>query len=463
MDNLRIYVQEIYPLNILLKIVLPVLLLVATFFIGNYLVETGPKAKKKAGSERIPVVEVVPLKRQDYTVTVKASGVVKAGVQSNLVAEVSGRVLQVADDFKEGSYFKKNTVLVTIDKENYVNAVSIAKSDVVANQASLKQILEEQKSTQRSILLAKKNLALGKKEVLRLRGLWKKRLIARSLLDAEEQKMNQLQQKLQDLQGKENAYASRRLALEAKIQSARARLKQEQLNLARTTVRAPYAGRVLKKHVDIGQFVSTGTVLGQIYASDYVNVELPLSLSQYALLNIPEAFQNDGAKKGSKNKKFPLVTFHHKDGVHNNRWKGRIVRSSAALDTQSRQITVIARIDKPFEKKPGASAPVRIGQYLTARIQGKTFKNVFVLPPSAVRHNREILLLKDGKVDIVPINVLVNTSDVVVVDVQDTTRKISGGQLITTGLAQAIQGMKVISLDNKLADQKNKHKGDITK
>jgi len=402
---------------------------------------------------------VIPLKRQDYTVTVKASGIVKAGIQSNLVAEVSGRVLNVSDDFKEGSYFNKNTVLVLIDKANYLNSVSIAESDVVANQASLKQILEEQKSSQRSLHLAKKNLALGKKEVLRLRGLWNKRLIARSMLDAEEQKMNQLQQKLQDLQGKQNTYASRRLALEAKINSAKARLQQEKLNLSRTTVRAPYAGRVLKKNVDVGQFVSTGTVLGQVYATDYVNVELPLSLSQYALLNIPEAFQN-GAHK---NRKYPLVTFSHSDGVHNNSWKGRIVRSSAALDTESRQITVIARIDKPFEKKRGTSAPVRIGQYLSARIKGKTFKHVFVLPASAVRHNREILLLKDNKVDIVPIKVLLNTSDAVVVDLLHENQKISGGLLITTGLGQAIQGMKVISLEKKLADQNNKHKGDVTK
>ena len=444
-------------MNILLKIILPILLLVATFFIGNYLIETGPKAKKKAASERIPVVEVIPVKRQDYTVTVKTSGVVKAGIQSSLVSEVSGRVISVSDHFKEGSYFNKNKALIIIDNANYLNALSIAESDVIANQASLRQILEEQKSNQRSIHLARKNLDLGKKEVVRLRGLWKKRLIARSQLDAEEQKTNQLEQKLQDLQGKQNTYASRRAVIEAKINSAKARLKQEKLNLSRTIVKAPYAGRVQKKNVDVGQFVSIGTVLGQIYASDYVNVELPLSLSQYSLLDMPEAFRNGGIK----NQNFPAVTFSYSDELHKNSWKGRIVRSSAALDEESRQITVIARIDKPFEKKQGTSSPVRIGQYLTAKIQGKTFNNVFVLPPSAVRHNREIMLLKNGKVDIVPIKVLLNRSDATVVDVLKPDQKIAGASLITTGLSQAIQGMKVISLQNKLADQKNKNKDDV--
>jgi multidrug efflux pump subunit AcrA (membrane-fusion protein) len=445
-------------LNILFKIILPILLLVSTYFVGHYLLETGPGAKKKAATERIPVVEVVPLKREDYSVTVKTSGVVKAGVRSNLVSEVSGRVISVSENFKEGSYFNKNNELVVVDKANYLNAVSIAESDVLANQASLRQMLEEQKSNQRSIHLARKNLALGKKEVSRLQGLWNKRIIARSQLDAEQQKMNQLEQKLQDLQGKQNTYASRRAVLEAKINSAKARLKQEKLNLSRTIVKAPYAGRVQKKNVDVGQFVSTGTVLGQIYATDYVNVELPLSLSQYALLEMPQAFR--GGKP--ENHTFPPVIFSYSDEMHHDSWKGRIVRSRAALDEESRQMTVIARIDKPFEKRQGSHSPVRIGQYLSAKIKGKTFKNVFVLPPSAVRHNREILLLKDGKVDIVPIKVLFNSSDATVVDVFKAGQKVVGESLITTELPQAIQGMKVVSLQTKMAKQKHNKKGERT-
>lgn len=447
----------------MLKLITPILLLAGAFFLGKYLIATGPEPKKKATSATVPVVEVMPLKLKNYTVYIKASGIVKAGIQSNLVSEVAGKVVRISDDFQEGAYFDAKTTLIEIDKQNYLNSVSIARSDVAANMSNLKQLIEEEKSNSRSIKLAKRNLQLGNKEVVRLRGLWKKKLIARSLVDAEEQKQNQLEQKLQELQGKQNTYASRRSVIEAQINSAQARLKQEELDLSRTLIQAPYAGRVLKKNVDIGQFVSKGTVLGEIYATDYVNVELPLSLNQYELLGMQESFRN---KKVDQDK-LPEVTFTHADSTRKDSWKGRVVRSSAALDAESRLINVIVRIDKPFDlKKEDEEAeygvPVRIGQYLNARIKGKTFKDVYVLPPVAVRHNREILLLRDGKINIVPVNVVWNASDVTVVTSQ---QPLMGEHLVITSLNQAVEGMNVISLDEqlRLSEQKKKNKKQIEK
>lgn len=440
----------------MLKLITPILLLAGAFILGKYLIATGPEPKKKISTASVPVVEVMPLKAKNYTVYVKASGIVKAGIQSNLVSEVAGKVIRISDDFQEGAYFDAGTTLIEIDKENYLNSVSIAKSEVDANKSSLKQVIEEEKSNARSIKLAKKNLQLGNKEVLRLRGLWHKKLIARSLVDAEEQKQNQLEQKLQELQGKQNTYTSRRSVIEAQINSAKARLKQEELDLSRTLIKAPYVGRVLKKNVDVGQFVSKGTSLGEIYATDYVNVELPLSLNQYELLGMQESFRN----KKVNQKKLPEVIFTHSGNKRNDNWKGRIVRSSAALDAESRQINVIVRIDKPFDliqqdQATGYSVPLRIGQYLKARITGKTFKDVYVLPPVAVRHNREILLLRDGKIKIIPVNVVWNDSDVTVVT---SKQPLLDETLVITSLNQAADGMKVISLEEKLrlSEQKNK-------
>jgi len=445
----------------MLKIITPILLLIGAFFLGKYLIATGPEPKKRTSSERIQVVEVMPLKKEDYSVTINASGIVKAGVQSNLVSEASGKIVSISNDFQEGAYFNKNSDLVKIDKESYVNAVSIAQSDVAANRANLKQVIAEEKSNLRSIHLAKNNLALGKKETNRVSGLWKKRLIARSLLDSEEQKTNQLEQKLQDLQGKQNTYESRRLATEAKINASLARLKQEKLNLSYTSIKAPYAGRVLKKQVDVGQFVSKGTVLAEIYATDYVNIELPLSLNQYELLEMPEAFRNSDSKNSqNKMRQLPAVTFKVADSQHQSNWQGKIVRSSAALDTDSRQINVIARIDNPFDYKKEDSnensaplAPLRIGQYLKASIKGKTFKQVYVLPPAALRHNKEILLLREGKIDIVGVKVLWNAPEASVIS---SDQALEGQQLITTTLSQALQEMKVITLEQQRQKDKEK-------
>ena len=59
------------------------------------------------------------LKKTSYSVTIKASGIVRAGMQTNLVAEVSGRITKISDTFLEGNYFKKNQILLNIDNANY--------------------------------------------------------------------------------------------------------------------------------------------------------------------------------------------------------------------------------------------------------------------------------------------------------------------------------------------------------
>ena len=429
------------------KVIFPILALAGAVFLSKYLISTGPEPKKRPFVERSPVVEVITLKPEDYTVTLTASGMVKAGTQTSLVSEVSGKVLTISSKFQEGGYFSKGETLLTIDQENYKNTLAVVASDVAANRAQLTQLDEEQKSAKRSYQLAKNNLVLGKKEVSRLQGLLRKKVIARSFLDTELQKTNQLQQKLEDLQGRLNTFKSRKQAISAKISAVQARQKQERLNLSRTIIKAPYAGRVLEKKVDIGQFASKGTALGKIYATDYVEVALPLSLNRYELLGLPEAFKN----KAINQQDYPDVVFTNPNSIQKNQWKGKIVRTSAALDVNSRQITVIARVDNPFDAKQGLTSPLRIGQYIKAKIQGKTFKDVYVLPASAVRLNKEIMLLVDGKIHIVPVVTLWNSQRETVIKVSED---VASKQLITTTLTQATEGMKVLTVEQQ--KQKNK-------
>ena len=443
----------------MLKILLPIIMLIGAIFLGKYLIATGPKAKKKPFVERLPVVEVQKLKARNYTVSIKASGVVRPGIQTNLVAEISGKVLNISDKFLEGNYFKKGDILLKIDASNYQNSLAISQSDVAANQANLSQLNEEEKSTKRSYYLAQKNLKLGRKELSRLHNLWKKKLIARSAVDAEEQKINQLQQRLEELQGKLNTFASRKLAIKAKINAARSRQKQDRLNLSKAVIKAPYAGRVLQRNVDIDQYVGTGTSLGKVYATRFVYVDLPLSLNQYELLGIPESFENSAENSKQTNKKMPIVTFSSTNSRHKSHWNGQIVRTSAALDVDSRQIKVIAKIDKPFiakkNQKQGNSVPLKIGQYLNAKIEGKTFKNVYILPSSVVRQNKEILLLEENKVHIVPVEVIFNTSTSTIVK---TKESVENKRLIITPMSQATEGSRVITLKEKIKKDQQKEK-----
>jgi len=377
---------------------------------------------------------VQTLQARDYTVEIKASGTVRARTQSNLVAEVAGRITTMSPDFEEGGYFDKGDVLLQVDTSDYRNAIQIAENELAASQSSLQQLATEEAASRRSLQLAQNNLRLGQQELQRVRRLWDRRLIARNVLDQEMQRINQLRQQVDDVQAKLDAIPSRRATIQANMNSARARVEREKLNLGRTRVFAPYEGRVLDQQVDIGQYVSPGTVLGVVYATDYVEVDLPLSLTQYSLLDMPEAFRDQAIDAAS----LPRVNFVGTSSDAT--WQGQVVRSAAALDEDTRQINVIARIDNPYETSSGATTPVRIGQYLSARIQGKTLRNVYVLPPVAVQQGKEILLLRDNKIAPQAVELLWNSETEMVVR---ATEDLNGEQVIVTALAQATPGMTV--------------------
>ena len=61
-------------------------------------------------------------------------------------------------------------------------------------------------------------------------------------------------------------------AAKARVLSARSTLTKAQLDLERTKIVAPFAGRVLQQLVDLGQVVSNGAQLAEIYATDLVEV-----------------------------------------------------------------------------------------------------------------------------------------------------------------------------------------------
>ncbi|MFN3786678.1 MAG: efflux RND transporter periplasmic adaptor subunit, partial [Thiothrix sp.] len=254
------------------KLILPLLVIAAGIGLGKLLLATAPEAEKAPQEIRPIVVETQPLQAQSYQVKLKAAGIVRTQTQTNLVAEVAGKVLEIAPHFQVGAYFNAGETLVKLDAANYSNAVTIAAGE-----------------------LAQKQLALQEQQV--------QAKLARHDWNLLADKQNRTQ----------SDFAARLphlAAAEAALQAAAAKLQQEKLNLARTRITAPYNGRVLEKRVDVGQYVTPGTVLGVIYASDALEVHLPLSVAQYALLQIPEAFRDKAADTNA----MPLVEIRPSQG-----------------------------------------------------------------------------------------------------------------------------------------------------
>ena len=324
------------------KFILPIIVL----FIGNavavLLMFSGPEVKKQAKKRHFPLVETQLLTPQSYTIKVSSSGKVNASTQTKLVAEVSGRIIKLADNFQDGAFFAKGDILLQIDDADFLNAVTVAKAEVEQKQLQL----QEEKARAK---LAKQD--------------WR----------------------LLDTKTAPDELASRRPHIQnaaSALAAATARLKQAQRNLERTYIRVPYKGQVLNRSVDIGQYVAAGTVLGEVYAKESLEVRLPVSLRQYEQLALQES---PAIKQGEK------VEFYMVQGKNKNTWTGHVLRSSAALDANTNQLNITARIH------PNKNNPIKIGQFVRAYIYGQVYPNIYIVPRVAVRQNKEIFLAKSLK------------------------------------------------------------------
>ena len=335
------------------KFIFPILILLTALGISFLIMQSSEKPAQGNRYIQPTTVEVITLKKQDFQIVLQTQGTVKPRTESTLIPEVSGKIIYTSEHFQEGAFFEKGDELLRIDNSNYDIAVTVAKSQ-----------------------LAEAQLALAEEQALAKQALrnWQR-------LGKTTQPTALLLHKPQLARAK------------AKVASAKALLKQAQLDLKRTRIKAPYAGRVMEKLADIGQYVSPGTELAKIFAVDTAEIRLPLSNQQLGYIDLPESYRG----KKQLQTDLPEVILSSNFGNRQYQWLGRIIRAEGTFDTKSRRLFVVAQVDNPYALKETNKPPLKIGQYVEAKIKGKIMENVFIIPRAAVRENSQILLVDEHK------------------------------------------------------------------
>ena len=338
--------------------------------------------------EPIPrVVKVIEVNPQTIRLTVDSQGTIAPRTQSELVPEVSGRVVKVSPALAAGGHFRKGDILLRIDDADYRTALSRAQATVQRSQAELE---------------------LARFEHDRQMQLEGQQLASRS----------QFQQ----------AERTLKVAMAA-VSEANTALKQAERDLRRTELRAPFDGRVRNERADVGQFIQRGTSIGTLYASDTVEVRLPVADRQLAFLNIPFGYQGDIDSPDA-----PRVTLSAEFAGKNLKWEGTIVRTEAEIDAQTRMVNVVAQI------RTNNDPQLSVGLFVAAKIQGREVDDVIVLPRAALRGNDRVLVVdSDDRMyhrDITPLRLY---EDKVIVQ----SGLLAGERVCVSPIQTVIDGMRV--------------------
>ncbi|MGB0987186.1 MAG: efflux RND transporter periplasmic adaptor subunit [Pseudoalteromonas spongiae] len=330
------------------RFVMPVLILIVAGIIVSVIFKNPPTAKRFGGAKQAQlIVDAKTIEPRSYRVQVASYGIVKPRTQSILVAQVSGEISFISDSLRDGGFFEKGQMLLSIDERDYLAEVKIAEASLL----SAKQALVEEQARGKQALADWQRLGSG---------------------DAPS-----------DLVLRKPQLA----AQQANVLSAQAKLEKAQLALERTKIVAPFSGRVLKKHVDIGQVVSNNAQLAEIFATDKVEIRLPINNKDLAFINLPEVYQS-----GEKTNQNSLVTFNS-DLIGEQTWQGTLVRTEGAINDASQQLYVVAQIEDPYSTPVSGQNPVKIGQYVSATIKGREIPNALVIPNNAIYQGSYVYVL----------------------------------------------------------------------
>jgi RND family efflux transporter MFP subunit len=231
------------------------------------------------------------------------------------------------------------------------------------------------------------------------------------------------------------AVNNKRIAAAA-VRQAKASLVKAELDLDRTEIRAPYAGRVRSEQVDVGQFVTRGTAVGRIYAVDYAEVRLPVPDHELAFVNLYGLGPDDPG---------PEVELVAEFAGAKRTWRGRIVRTEGEIDPKSRMVHVVARVEDPYGRESSdGRPPLAVGLFVEAHIFGVTARDAIVLPRSALRgENRVLVIDADNRLRYREVELLRVSGDDVIV----RSGLEAGERVCVSPLQSVVDGMEVRTSD----------------
>lgn len=351
-----------------------------------------PEIEKKEFIEVVPIVETMSLQAISFTFPMKTEGMVLPKTRINISAEVAGKIIHVAENFKNGGVFEKDEVLLKIDPIDYQLAITRAKANIAAQQANLD--LQQAKSD-----LARKDWAkYGKK----------------------------------GKPGALNLNIPQVDSAKAALLGAKADLKLALRNLEKTIITAPFEGVILSKNSDLGQFVTMGVTLAGVASTEMAEIRVSLSDEQLIM---------GGLSNFDQTQKVGVVVTSQEIGRQ--LWHGKLAAIEAQRDAKTLFNYGVVEVPLPFTQQDSA---LRFNTFVEVQFQGKTLESVFVLPRSFMMLNNKIKLL-DSKSQL-----LIKSVNVVYSDNENfyiSSGLNEGDQVITTQLP----GIKSGSLLKIVEDQ----------
>jgi RND family efflux transporter MFP subunit len=337
-----------------------------------------------------PRVRVMAAEVGPERVRVSGEGTVSPLREIDLIPQVGGRVEYISPAMVDGGKFARGDELLRIEPVDYKLAVQTAVARV--------------KDLESALMLTEEEAEAAREE-------WR----IQNGDDGSEPP---------PLVAKEPQLAAAKAALEG----ARADLDKARLNLARTSLKAPFDGRISSKSVDLGQYVTPGQPLARMFSIEAAEIMVPLNDADLRWIDVP-GFTTGGESESRVVVKGTIAgRDFEKDAV--------LMRTEGRLDERTRMVNVIVRVERPYEGRP----PLAMGLFVGVEIEGITLPDAVWLPRSAVHEDNIVYTVdSESRIRFTEVEVARRDRD----DVLVSSGIADGDLVVITQMRVVTDGMKV--------------------
>lgn len=383
-----------------IHLVIVAVILVGAWALADHLVNTQPQARRRPATRQAQLVEVTAVEQGSHTVRIEASGTVMPSRQITLFPRVQGEVIQISPELEPGGLVAADAILLEIDTVDYALAEKQAKANLARAQADLR--------------IERGNQAVAKAE--------------RALIGLE-------------LKGGDEALMLRKPQLDAAraaVEVARAALERARVDLERTHIKAPFAGVVQSRAVNLGSRVTASTELGRLVGTATWWIEVALPVDQLRWITLPE-----GDRPGSP------VTIRSPAawGPAVSR-PGRVIRQAAELEERGRMARLLVAVDDPMSLADPTQPRLHLGAWVQVELDGQPIERAVALPRKLLRDDTRVFVMTpNDTLDIRTPTVAWRGREEVLI----TAGLAAGDRIVTTDLPTPVQGMALALVGAKKA------------
>ena len=355
---------------------------------------------KKAQEEKTRSVTAVAAQPQTLHIPLATQGVVEPRTRIRLLPEVNGKITSTSPDWVNGGFFRKGDVMLSIEDHSYQNQLSKARASLAQAQSALTQ--------------------------------------EKALAYVAEKEWQQRDNKPENAASRDLALRKPQLeAARQQVASAQADVASAKKVLAKTRIRAPFDGIVSQKAADIGQVVSPGQLLAEFSAIDWVEIRVPLTERQRALLDLPGLTDNKPVEAH--------VTYV--TGDTRKTFTGQLVRTEAMLDEMTKVLYGVIRISDPYGLATDRSAILPIGAFVEVDVISRELKGVIKIHQRLLRSgNRVWVADSQNRLQQRPVELLPVRGETVYI----ASGLQAGDHIITSSIVDAHEGSVVdVVMDDK--------------